>query len=358
MRAIDGQNIAADVLCCQLQEWPLALTDHMVRFGIAGFGLHARKRLMPAFALATGARVTALSQRDMTRASASALEYGIPQAFDTVEDLCRSPEVDVVFVATPNICHLHDTLTALDCGKAVLCEKPMAMNADECRAMVDAGGRKGLLLGVAHIFRFANVVRTIRDHVQGGDIGTPLLARAEFSFPGLGHARTWIHDRAIGGGVVNDVGIHCLDSLRWILNEDPVEVQAIMTADATAGDAECAGVVNLRFGSGALVNLMDHMRAPYRTLLEITGSEGRIRCEHALALADPGPIELYRPERPVRSESVDNSDAFVRMIDNFADAVQGRGEFLVDAEEGWRNQRIMDAAYESAQSGRTVRLDW
>lgn len=330
----------------------------MVRFGIVGFGLHARKRLMPAFAESTAARVTAISQRDMARARASAAEYAIPHAFDSVDALCRSSEVDAVFVATPNICHLHDTVTALDFGKPVLCEKPMAMNAVECRTMIDTARRTGLLLGVAHIFRFADTVRTMREYVQRGDIGAPLLARAEFSFPGLGHPRTWIHDRATGGGVANDVGIHCLDSLRWILNDDPVEVQAIMMTDPAAGDADSAGILNLRFRHGALVNLMDSMRAPYRTLLEITGSEGRIGCENALALADPGPLELYRTDQPIQSEKLDNSNAFVRMIDNFADAVLGRAEFLVAAEEGWRNQRIMDAAYQGAQTGRTVRLEW
>lgn len=330
----------------------------MVRFGIVGFGLHARKRLMPAFSEAAGARVTALSQRDITRARASAAEYGIANAFDSVQALCLSSEVDAVFVATPNNCHLHDTLTALDCGKPVLCEKPMAMNADECRAMADAARRKGLLLGVAHVFRFADMVRAIRDHVQRGEIGTPLLGRGEFSFPGLGHPRTWMHDRAIGGGVVNDVGIHCLDSLRWILNDEPAEVQAMVITDPAAGDAECAGTVNLRFRNGSLVNLMDSMRAPYRTLLEITGSRGRIRCENALALADPGPLEMHRSDQPVQIEKFDNGNAFARMLDNFAEAVVGRAQFLVDAEEGWRNQRIIDAAYECAQTGRTVRLAW
>jgi len=329
----------------------------MVRFGIVGFGLHARKRLMPAFAQTPNARVTALTQRDAGRAQASAEEFGIPHWFTSVEELCRSSEVDVVFVATPNVAHLSDTLAAISADKPVLCEKPMAMNADECRKMIDAARDENQLLGVAHVFRFARVVERIREIVQAGEIGTPLLASGEFSFPGIGHARAWIHDRATGGGVVNDVGIHCLDSLRWIMNDEPVAVQAVMTSDEHSQDVESAGSMNLKFRGGALVNIVASMRAPYRTRLEIAGVHGRISCENALALADPGPIEIRRDGAPMRTEQVDSSTAFVRMIENFSASVEGREHFLVAAEEGWRNQRIIDAAYESARSGRTILLD-
>jgi predicted dehydrogenase len=328
----------------------------MVRFGIVGFGLHARKRLMPAFAQTRNARVTALSQRDPDRARASAAEFGIPLAFTSAEELCGAREVDAVFVATPNVAHLHDTVTALDARKPVLCEKPMAMNAVECEAMIEASCKTGSLLGVAHVFRFARVVEAMRESVQRGDIGVPLLARGEFSFPGIGHARKWIHDRATGGGVVNDVGIHCLDSLRWILKDEPEKVQALMTSDAHSCDVESAGTLNLRFRNGALVNIVASMRAPYRTLLEVVGDGGRLTCQHALALADAGPLELHRPGESAKSELLDNGDAFVRMIEDFAAAVETGGSFRVPAEEGWRNQRIIDAAYESGRTDRSIRL--
>src|SRR5438874_12661886 len=128
----------------------------MVRFGILGFGLHAVKRLMPGFALAQNCRVTALSRRNLAKARESARQHNIPLAFDSAEELCRSAEVDAVFVTTPNACHLADVLLAVRCGKPVLCEKPMAVNADECRRMVEAAREARLLLGVAQVFRFEN----------------------------------------------------------------------------------------------------------------------------------------------------------------------------------------------------------
>src|SRR6202140_1690069 len=108
----------------------------MIRFGIGGFGLHAVRRLMPGFALARNCKVVALARRDSDKAREAAAKYGIPHVFASTEELCGCPEVDAGLVATPNACHLQDVLTAVAGGKPVLCEKPMGMDADECRRMV------------------------------------------------------------------------------------------------------------------------------------------------------------------------------------------------------------------------------
>jgi predicted dehydrogenase len=140
----------------------------MICYGILGFGLHAIRQLMPGFALATNSRVTALSRRDMKRAQASAAEYKIPNAFDSAADLSRSPEVDAIFVATPDCSHFKDVLLAIESGKPVLCEKPMGMNAGECRQMVETARRAKLLLGVAQVFRFERSTASLRERVAAG----------------------------------------------------------------------------------------------------------------------------------------------------------------------------------------------
>src|SRR5215469_127862 len=129
----------------------------MIRFGIAGFGLHAVKRLMPGFASARNCKVTALSRRDPERARESAREFGIEHAFTTTAELCACPDVDAVFIATPDAMHLADVLEAVRHRKPVLVEKPMAMNAAEARMMVEATNSAGVLLGVAHVMRFRKV---------------------------------------------------------------------------------------------------------------------------------------------------------------------------------------------------------
>ena len=210
----------------------------MIRFGILGFGLHAVKRLMPGFALAQTCRVTGLSRRTLDQARESARQHNIPLAFDSAEDLCRSSEVDAVFVTTPNACHLADVLLALRCGKPVLCEKPMGMNAGECRTMVEAARKAKLLLGVAQVFRFEESTARLRERVAAGQIGKIVFARSEFSFPaGSGHARTWIHDPAVaGGGPIADIGVHCVDMLRYVLQDEIFRVCARGMSDKVSGE--------------------------------------------------------------------------------------------------------------------------
>src|SRR5215467_2710452 len=147
----------------------------MVRFGIAGFGLHAVRRLMPGFALAQSCRVVALSRRDQQKAQEAAQQYGIPHVFSSTAELCRCPEVDAVLVTTPNACHLQDVLTAAAAGKPVLCEKPMGMNAGECRQMIEAAHKARILLGVAQIFRFEESTAYLKTRIAAGDIGQPIF---------------------------------------------------------------------------------------------------------------------------------------------------------------------------------------
>src|SRR5713101_6290630 len=145
----------------------------MIRFGIAGFGLHAVRRLMPGFALARNCKVVALSRRDSNKAREAAAQYGILRVFASTEELCRCPEVDAVLVTTPNVRHLQDVLTAVAAGKPVLCEKPMGMNSDECRRMVEAARNASVVLGVAQVFRFEESTARFRERVAAGDIGHP-----------------------------------------------------------------------------------------------------------------------------------------------------------------------------------------
>jgi predicted dehydrogenase len=328
----------------------------MIRFGIAGFGLHAVRRLMPGFALAQNCKVVALSRRDAHKAREAARQYGIPHgfAFASTEELCRCPEVDAVLVTTPNACHLHDVLTAVAAGKPVLCEKPMGMDAKQCRQMVEAARNAAVLLGVAQVFRFEESTARFRERVAAGDIGRPIFARAEFSFPGSGHARSWLYNRSIaGGGPIADVGVHCIDALRYILQDEPRRVSALGRPDEQSGDVEVAAVLTLEFQRGTLATVLVSTRAQYRTPLEIVGGAGVLRADDALNVERPVKLELWRDGQRIAEDTVSNQLAYARQVDAFAAAVEGREVFPVSGQEGWQNQLILDAAYRSLSSGKS-----
>ncbi|HVO64159.1 MAG TPA: Gfo/Idh/MocA family oxidoreductase [Terriglobales bacterium] len=325
----------------------------MIRYGIIGFGLHAVKRLMPGFSLAHNCRVTALSRRDINRARKSAAEFNIPYAFDSAAQICKCTEVDAVFVATPNACHLADVLTAIEHKKAVLCEKPMGMNAGECRTMVEAARNAGVLLGVAQVFRFEDSTTRLRDRLRSGEIGKPIFARAEFSFSARNAARAWLYDSAVaGGGPIADVGVHCIDVLRYILDDEVTHVTGRATSDRESVTVEAAAILTLQFLRGTLATVLVSFRADYRTPLEIIGETGVLRADDALTVERPISVQLRRDGNVVRTEVVSNQYAYARQVDMFADAVEGHSTFAVPGEEGWQNQEILDAAYRSINTGK------
>jgi len=342
----------------------------MIRFGIAGFGLHAVRRLMPGFALARNCKVVALSRRDANKAREAAARYGIPHVFFSTEELCQCSEVDAVLVTTPNVCHLRDVLTAVAARKPVLCEKPMGMDADECRQMVEAARNAGVLLGVAQVFRFEESTAILRRRVAAGDIGRPIFARAEFSYPGLGHARTWLYNRSIaGGGPIADVGVHCIDVLRYILQDEPQFVTAVgrrdeLRPDERPGDVESAAVLTLEFRRGTLATVMVSTRSHYRTPLEIVGDAGVLRADDALNVERPVTLQLWRSGQLVAEDTASNQLAYARQADSFAAAVEGweagwetgRETFPVSGDQGWQNQIILDAAYRSLLSGKSEKV--
>lgn len=336
--------------------WSMISGD-MIRYGIAGFGLHAAKRLMPGFAGAQNSRAVALSRRNLSQAQVDASQFGIDHAFSSTRELCECPEVDAIFVASPNSIHLHDVLTAIEHGKHVLCEKPIAMNADEAERMVAAARKQGILLGVAQCFRFCETLIRIRESVRRQEIGRVVSIRVDFSFQGMGSARRWLYDSVLaGGGPIADVGVHCIDAMRFILMDEPVSCAAVAVNDEHSGTVESSALLSLRFAQGALGSSFVSFRAPYRTIVDVVGTEGSIVAQDGLNVDRPITVETSTAAGK-RTEEVLNVDAYVRQVDAFSAAIEHGCNFPATGEDGLQNQRILDALYHSARSRQEVAVE-
>jgi predicted dehydrogenase len=324
----------------------------MIRFGIAGFGLHAVRRLMPGFANARNCRVTALSRRDPERARESAREFGIEHAFTSTADLCACPDVDAVFIATPDALHLADVLDCVRHKKPALVEKPMAMNSAEAQQMVEAAQAANVLLGVAHVMRFEDSVRWFRERIASGAIGKPVLARAAFVAPLLNSARTWINDPHLAtGGPLADIGVHCFDSLRYVIGDEIQSVMAQAQYDAH-WVVEASGTALFQFAGGALATMSVSARAPYQTLLEVTGEDGVLSAVNAMNVEHPVTLELRRGFDVIERTEVLNDGAYTAQVEAFADALESGTPFEIPGEEGLQNQIILDAIFRSVKSGK------
>jgi predicted dehydrogenase len=328
----------------------------MIRFGIVGFGMHAVKRLMPGFAKAQRCRVTALSRRDLQRAKESARKFGIEHAFASTSELCACADVDAVFVSSPDGLHHDDVLEAVRHGKPVFCEKPMAMNPQEARAMVEAACAAKVPLGVAHVMRFEESVKFFRDHVAAGSIGRPVAARADFFAPLLTSAREWINDpRLATGGPLADLGVHCIDALRFIVGQEVRSVSALAHYDSHWVVEASASAV-LQFEEEIFGTVSVSARTPYQTYLEVAGETGVLSSVNALNVEHPVTVELRRGFDVIERRVVSNAQAYTAQVDEFAAAIEESREFVIPGEEGLRNQLVLDAAFRSVKSGRVERV--
>jgi 1,5-anhydro-D-fructose reductase (1,5-anhydro-D-mannitol-forming) len=324
----------------------------MIRFGIVGFGLHAVKRMMPGFRHASRCRVVALSRRDLRQAEVSARQFQIEHAFASTADLCASSDVDAVFVASPDALHCADVLTAVQQRKPVLCEKPMAMNAGEARTMVEAARKADVTLGVAHVMRFEESVKFFRERVVAGAIGRPQMARADFFAPMLTSARTWVNDPNLAaGGPLSDIGVHCIDTLRFVLG-DEVRTVSARAHYGSHGVMEASAAMILEFANGTLATVSVSARSPYQTFLQVAGESGVLSALNALTIERPVTVELRRGFEVVESREVSNANAYAAQVDAFAAAIEEGRDFEIPSEEGLRNQLILDAAFRSVKSGK------
>ena len=332
----------------------------MIRFGVVGFGLHAERRLMPGFLQSEKCSVSAISRRDRDKAIQSAEEYGVPHAFISTEELCGCEEVDAIFVTSPDALHHFDVLCAIEHGKPVICEKPMAMNGREAAEMVKAAENAEVLLGVAHVFRFEHSTRRFRERIAAGDIGRPVLARSDFCYSVTGHGRRWIYDPELAcGGPIADVGVHCIDALRFVLDDEVVSVQTEAVTDEASRPFESTAIISLAFGSGAIGTVSVSTRSDYRTVLEVIGEEGTLIANDGLNVERPLVIEFSRGtgSGDAQYEEVVNLDAYSKQVDAFASAMESDTLFEVPGREGLINQLILDAAYSSWKSGKRENVE-
>ena len=324
----------------------------MIRYGLLGFGHHCLKRLVPAFPAAKNSTLTGLWRRDLAKAAENARACHIPHVFATPEELCASPEIDAVFVTSPDALHLPHVLLALEHGKPVLCEKPLAMRAGEVEQMFAAAQSANLCLGVAQNFRYNKSAELIRDWIAQGRIGAPVLAHSQFCYLADTSPRQWIYDPALAcGGPIGDVAIHCIDALRFVLDARVAAVNTLARSDAKSAPLECNASIGLDFADSAVGAVTVTTRGAYRSYIEVSGETGVIAAENGLTVDQPVTVQLWNHGKVAERKTVSNADGYTRMLDSFSDWAEGRGSFRATGEDGLHNQQILDAAYASWHTG-------
>jgi predicted dehydrogenase len=341
--------------------------DQRVGFAIVGLGRLSLEELLPAFAESKSAKLVALVSGSPEKMQTVARQYGVPAescydyaGFDRIRD---NPAVQVVYVVLPNAMHREYVERAAAAGKHVLCEKPMATSSADARAMVAACEKAGVRLMIAYRIQYEpnnlRAQRFVREGTLGRLVG---MSATNVQTVAANGAEQWRHKKAMsGGGSLPDIGLYCLNTARFLTGEEPVEVWA--TQYSPPGDRRYAEVeetvsFTLRFPSGFLANCFTSYGARDDKHQRLNFAGGTIDMPNAysyqgqqltvtrLEEGKTARVELEIPER----------NQFATEIDHMAGCVRENRRPRTPGEEGVQDHVLMEAIYESARTGRPVKL--
>jgi glucose-fructose oxidoreductase len=345
-----------------------------VGFCVVGIGSLAKNQIIPGLAKCENAKLVALvSGHAAEKAPPIVEKYGLnPKyvySYDNYEAMRDNPDIDVVYVVLPNSMHAEYTIRAFKCGKHVLCEKPMANSAEDCRQMIEAGKAAGKKLMIGYRLRHEPVNMRAIDLVRGdgasvgqktgdGKIGTlkGLEAGAGFN---IGDPTQWrLKKQYAGGGSMMDIGIYALNACRYLSGEDPVEVTAMTYStpgDERFKEVEETMLFTLRFKSGLLANCTSTYGWGINRY-RVTGTKGMVQSEPFLSYTGNKLFARLPGKRELEEVVIDARDHFASEMDYFAECVRDGKEVRTPGEEGLADMKVIEACYRAARSGRVEKV--
>jgi predicted dehydrogenase len=333
-----------------------AAASKKVGFALCGLGSLSTHQLAPALQKTEHCRLAGIITGTPAKAAAWKSKYGIADkniySYDTMHRLADNPDIDVVYVVTPNAIHLQNAVAAAKAGKHVLCEKPMEISVARCQEMIDALKAAGRMLAVGYRMHFEphhlECVRLARSRV----FGDLKMVDAYFGFQSP--PNVWRLNRALaGGGPLMDVGIYCLQASRYLTGEEPVSVKATLMQgpDKRFTEVEESIVWETRFPSGALAHCGSSYNADAAGYLRVLAQGGWFALDPAFNY--DGIRGVRSDGKPIEGADVDQ---FAAEMDDFASSILEGRPTKVPGEEGLRDVKILMSIYEAARTGRAVDL--
>jgi predicted dehydrogenase len=329
-----------------------------VRIGVLGTGAIAQVAHLPILTRMRGVEVVAIGDMDRGKAATIGERFGVRRVHHSLEALLADPDVEAVVLCTPNDRHEEQVIAALQAGKFVLCEKPLALSAAGAeRILAVDGAESRLMVGMNQ--RFRPDVQALRSFVAGGDLGAVFYLRSGWLNRSIGRKRrSWRRQRSAGGGAFMDLGIQMLDLSLWLMRY-PQPERVVAHMHRPSDDAvEDSAIVLLSLAGGQVVNLevtwaLSSERE--RQYLHVLGTDGsgslsplKVYKDLDGGLADVTPAVTQGRENPFTA-------SYRQQLAYFAEIVRGRAEATRPAEQVTL-LRIVDAVYRSAEAGEEIRF--
>ncbi len=344
---------------------PFLPNDKRVGYAIVGLGRLSLDQILPAFGKSEYCKPVALVSGDRQKAMKVAAQYGIgPGAlydYASFEQLAQQPEVKVIYVVLPNGMHEEFVIRGAKLGKHILCEKPMATSSKEAERMIAACATANVKLMIAYRQQYEPHNQLLRKMIADGKLGK-LRGFVTSNSQQAGDPAQWrLNLKLAGGGCLPDVGLYCLNASRFLSGMEPVEVSAQTwrpVDDPRFRQVEASCQFILRFPNG--------YTATCTSSYDVHKSQF-FRMEGDAAWADLSPAYAYHGNKLTLSKldgehevqtipQIEEKDQFALEMDHFAECILEGKNPKTAGEEGLKDHRVMEAIYESARTGRAVRL--
>ncbi len=334
-----------------------------VGFAVVGLGAIARGAVLPAFARSKKAKLVAVVSRDKNEAATVARKFRAPFHYTTegFSKCLANSEVSAVYIATPPGAHAPYAVQAASAGKHVLSEKPLAANVEQAAQIVDACDRNGVLLMTAYRKYFEPSCLYLKQLIQSGDLGRIDVVHTAFSeLYTPGRSLAWLVDPTLaGGGPLMDLGIYCVNTTRWLVNEDPIEVSAETWTNRTATfrDVEESISFRLQFPSGLIVQGSSSYGAALSSFVFVQGTKGWASLAPAFDFSEERRLTVKIGKRWI-GRKFPVQDEFAPELDAFAAAIQKNVPVECDGVQGLRDMIVLEAIYNAARKGRSLVIDY
>jgi predicted dehydrogenase len=332
-------------------------------FCVVGIGSLAKNQIIPALARAKNASLVAIVTghaaekappliRDFHLKGSSVYNY---DNFDSIKD---NPDIDVVYIVLPNSMHAEYTIRALKAGKHVLCEKPMATSVEDCQAMIDAAKAANKKLQIGYRLQHEPVNMKAIALLRSGALGVIKHIEAGAGFR-IGDPTQWrLNKKMAGGGSMMDIGIYAQNACRYLSGEEPVEVSAMTYStsnDVRFKEVEETMLFTLRFASGLLASCTSSYGFGVNRF-KVTCEKGMIEGDPFLSYKDLRLFAKLPGHRDREEITPEQIDQFGAEMDYFCECIRDGKEVRTAGEEGLRDMKVITALYESAKTGRAVKL--
>ena len=326
-------------------------------YALCGLGSLSTHQIAPALQNTAYCKLAGIITGTPEKAKRWQAQYGIPDHsvynYGNMAKLADNPDIDVVYVVTPNGLHADHTIAAAKAGKHVLCEKPMEISPERCQSMIDACQAAGKQLAIGYRLHFEpnhlECIRLLREKV----LGSLKFIEAGFGFA-IGDPTQWrLKKELSGGGPMMDVGIYALQAMRYLSGEEPVSVSALATTNDRVKfrDIEESLTWQLKFPSGILANGSTTYGFSGINRFTATTSNGWLTINPAYGYHG---INGQRSDgQPIKLTEI---DPFAAEMDDFSQCILENRPTRVPGEEGLRDMKIISAIYESARIGKVMDL--